>query len=885
MSLLRNVASGLRSLFRKEQVDRELDEELRAYQEMAAEEKMKDGVSRKEALRAVRLERGSVEVSKEIVRSGGWEFFVETCWQDFRYGLRVLRKSPSFTAVAVLTLALGIGATTSMFTILDGVVLKPLRYPDASRIVAINTHWTESGEDNSLTTGGDIQDIRGVDAFEAFSYYHGGEMGVQLSRGAEFVGVFLVDPDFFRVFAVPPVVGRTFVGDDAKRSAVVSAGFAKDNFGTLSAALGQTVGIDKTLYEIVGVMPPMFQFPRHAQVWAATSPIPWNHNRGGFNFHSVAKLLPGLSVKNADAQLASLGNRLAAEFPDSNRNRIFTARPLQDELAAPVRSTLFLLMGAVGLVLIIACANVANLMLARATARVREIAVRSVLGAGRRRIVAQLFLESTALALAAAVLGAGIAVWATKALLAIGARFVPAPLLSEIQFDWRVLVFATAISLFASILFGTAPAWQACRVDLQRSLKQSGDRGLASGSSRLRSSLVIAQIALSLMLAVSAGLLIRTLVALQRSQLGYRTEGVLVVYADVPARTLPEALDAGRIFDDLFVRLRELPGVISSAGAMGLPTGQYDSSGSFAIEGRQSFFDANGQPIKGVSFSDLPHGGFRLASPQYFATMGIPLLRGRDFNDGDLYDHPFVAIVSESLARQDFPNEDPIGHRIQCGLDSPNWMTVVGVVGDVRQYSPATQPGPEIYMALRQHPFTANEEEVVIRTAGDAEMLIPIVQKTIHNLDPGIAMKFTTMSKLVSDSIGAQRFRTALASIFAVLAVLLALSGMYAVMSYVTAQRTAEFGLRSALGAQQGNLVLLVLRGAAGIAGAGIAIGVFLSVATGHLLSSMLFGVKNLDPVTYALVIAIVVPVILLASAIPARRAMRVDPMVALRYE
>jgi putative ABC transport system permease protein len=222
--------------------------------------------------------------------------------------------------------------------------------------------------------------------------------------------------------------------------------------------------------------------------------------------------------------------------------------------------------------------------------------------------------------------------------------------------------------------------------------------------------------------------------------------------------------------------------------------------------------------------------------------MGIPLLRGRDFNDGDLYDHPFVAIVSESLARQDFPNEDPIGHRIQCGLDSPNWMTIVGVVGDVRQYSPATQPGPEIYMALRQHPFTANEEEVVIRTAGDAEMLIPIVQKTIHNLDPGIAMKFTTMSELVSDSIGAQRFRTALASIFAVLAVLLALSGMYAVMSYVTAQRTAEFGLRSALGAQQGNLVLLVLRGAAGIAGAGIAIGVFLSVATGHLLSSMLFG-------------------------------------------
>ncbi|MBA0088220.1 MAG: FtsX-like permease family protein, partial [Acidobacteria bacterium Pan2503] len=539
-----------------------------------------------------------------------------------------------------------------------------------------------------------------------------------------------------------------------------------------------------------------------------------------------------------------------------------------------------------GLVLLIACANVANLMLARATARVREIAVRAVLGAGRWRIVAQLLLESTALALAAAVLGAGIAALATKGLLTIGARFVPAPLLPGIQFDWRVLVFTMAISLLASGLFGTAPAWQACRVDLQRSLKQSADRGLVGGAScGLRSSLVIAQIALSLMLAVSAGLLIRTLVALQRSQLGYRTEGVLVVYADAPARTLPEALEAGRIFDDLFARLRRLPGVISSAGAMGLPAGQYDSDGSFAIEGRQSFLDANGQPIKGVNLFNLPHAGFRLASPQYFATMGIPLLRGRDFNNRDLYDRPFVAIISESLARQNFPNEDPIGHRVQCGLDSPNWMTIVGLVGDVRQSSPAAQPGPEIYMPLRQHPFTANEQEVVIRTAGDPKTLTPAAQETIHNLDPEIAMKFTTMSELVSDSIGAQRFRTALASIFAVLAVLLALSGMYAVMSYVSAQRTAEFGLRSALGAQQSNLVLLVLRGAIGIAGIGVAIGAVLSVATGRLLSSMLFGVKNLDAFTYAVVIGIVVPVILLASAIPARRASFVDPVTALRCE
>src|SRR5215472_4696788 len=875
----------LQALFLRNRSAQRLDDEMQFHLDQQISENIAAGMSREEARYAAMRTFGNSTFLKEEAREeSGW-VWLERIGQDLRYGTRTLAKSPGFTAVAVLTLALGIGATTSMFTILDGIVLKPLQYPDASRIVAINTHWTDSGAEIPLTTGGDLQDIRGADAFEAFSYYNGGEMGVQLSRGAIYGGVFVVDPYFFRVFAVPPIAGRTFAADDAGHSAVVSTGFARDNFGSASAALRQTLRIENRAYEIVGVMPPMFQFPRQAQVWAATSPIPFNRNRGGFNFHSVAKLAPGLAVKNADAQLAGLGNRLAAEFPDSNRNRVFTARPLQDQLAAPVRSTLLLLMGAVGLVLLVACANVANLMLARATSRVREIAMRAVLGAEQWRIVAQLLSESMILALGAAILGIGIATWATKALLVIGARFVPAPLLSRIQFDWRVLVFTVIVSLLISILFGVAPLRQACRVDLQRALKQSaGSTLLGGGHSRLRNSLVIAQIALSLTLAISAGLLIRTLVALQRSQLGYRTEGILVAYADAPARTLPEALDAGRIFDDLFLRLRRLPGVISSAGAMGLPAGEYNSDGSFAIEGRQSFLDAKGQPVPG-DLSDLPHAGFRLASPQYFATMGIPLLRGRDFNDSDLYDRPFVAIVSESLARQNFQNEDPVGHRIQCGLDSPNWMTIVGVVGDVRQTSPAAQPGPEINMPLRQHPFVANEEEVVIRAAGDPKTLIPAAQKTIHNLDPEIAMKFTTMSELVSDSIGAQRFRTALASIFAVLAVLLALSGMYAVMSYVTAQRTAEFGLRSALGAQQSNLVLLVLRGAAGMGGIGIAMGVLLSVATGCLLSSMLFGVRNLDPVTYALVVAVIVPVILLASAIPALRASLADPVTALRSE
>ena len=835
-------------------------------------------MSRKDALRAVRLERGSLEVSKEIVRSAGWESFVEACWRDLRFGLRILRKSPGFTAVAVLTLALGIGASTAMFTVVDGVMLKSLRYPDAQRIVAIHTKWIDSGNEIPLTAGGDLLDLRGAPgSFAAFSYYHGGEFGVQLSHGADFGGIYLVDPNFFDVFEVPPALGRTFTAEDADRAAVISSGFAERNFGSARMALGQSVGIEGKLYEIVGVMPRMFQFPREAQVWVAASPTPNNTNRGGYNYHCIARLRQGVSMQVVDAQLLSLANRLAAAFPDTNRNKTFIALPLQDALAAPVRTTLLLLMAGVGLVLVIACANVANLMLARATSRMSEIAVRAVLGAGRVRLVVQLLSESLVLALAAGLLGVGIAAWGTRALLVVGRRFVPAPLLANTQFDWRVLTFALAVSFLTSILFGIAPAWQATRVDLQAAIKHSETRGLLSGgSSRLRNALVIAQIALSLMLAIGAGLLFRTLLALQRSPMGYRTEGILVTYASAPARTLPEALQDMRTFDDLFARLRRLPGVASAAGAMGLPTGQYDANGEFAIEGKQSLAG---------DLRNLPHAGFRLASPGYFSTMEIPLLRGRDFNDGDVFDRPFVVIISASLARQYFSGEDAIGHRIQCGLDSSKWMTVVGVVGDVRQYSPAARPEPELYMPMRQHPFSATDMEVVVRAIGDPRALIPAVEKAIHDTDPEIALKFTTMSDMVSDSIGAQRFRTVLTSTFAVLALLLALSGMYAVMNYVTRRRTGEFGLRSALGAQRGNIVALVLRGALKVAGIGVAIGLALSIITARLFESMLFGVKSLDATTYGIVIVIVLPVVVLAAAVPSWRASQVDPMVALRYE
>jgi predicted permease len=797
-------------------------------------------------------------------------------YNDLRYSLRTLRRQPGFAAAAVATLALGIGATTTIFTVVDGVVLKPLRYPDAQRIVAVQTRFSRSGRVTPRTTGGDLQDLRRLtDAFDAFSYYHGGEMGVQFEGGAEFVGAYRVDPEFFHVFALSPVAGRTFHADDVGRAAIVGLRLAERHYGSATAALGRTLRIDGVAYEIVGIMPPALQFPRLAQVWAADSFVPGNRNRSGYNYYSVAKLRPEVSPAAADARLSGLASQLGETFPDTNQDKTFVAVPLRDALAGPVRSTLLLMLGAVGLVLLIACANVGNLVLARATLRAREFAVRAALGAGRRELIGQAVAESAVLAGAAGMIGVGAAALGTRTLLALGGQFVPAPLVADIHMDWRVAAFAVCASS-VSALVAVVPAWHATSMVGQSALRQGGATGLMSGTSRLRSALILVQVALSLMLSVDASLLFRTVLALHQATLGYRTEGIVVTYAHVPARTLSEALQAGRLFDDLFDRVRHLPGVQAAGGAMGLPAGQYDSNGSFAIEGKQSF---------NADLRNLPAAGFRLASPGYFGTMAIPLLRGREFNDGDAYERPFVVMISESLARLNFANEDPLGHRIMCGLDSPTWMTVVGVVGDVRQSSPAAQPGPELYMPLRQHPFNANEVQIVTRTAEKPETLIPALRDAIRRLNPEIAMKFTTLEDLVTDSMAAQRFRSALALTFAAIAIFLAFSGTYAVVSYITARRTSEFGLRAALGAQPRNILTLVLGGAARLVVIGATAGVLLALLAGRLLNATLFGVASTDPATLLVAMTIVLPLILFAAAVPAYRASRIDPLVALRSE
>jgi putative ABC transport system permease protein len=796
---------------------------------------------------------------------------------ELRYALRTLKHSPSFTVIAVLTLALGIGANTAMFSVVNGVLLRPLDYPNASRIVQLKTFYPQRGRAFARVTGPDLVDIRsGAAALEQVSFYFGGEMGVQLADHAEFVGTYLVTSNFFSVFGVAPVVGRGFEASDARRAAIVSLPFAQRNFGSGAAALGRTLAMEGVAYEVVGVVPASFRFPLSSEVhvWLATAAQPASMERTAYNYRAVALLKPGVSLDTVSAQLQTIGARLQTDFPDANRDKSFLAVPLQEQLVGPVRATLYFLMGAVSLVLLIACANIANLLLARAVARQREMAVRAALGASRAALARQLLVESAVVALAGGAAGLLLAFVGTRTLSNATAQQAGLPRLADVQVNWTVFLFAVSVSLAASLLFGMSPAWQAAKIDVNDALKQAG-RGLAGSSSRLRHALVVLQVALSFALAVGAGLFVRSFLALTSVDLGYRPQGMLVMYAHDPAKSLNDFLQAGRFFAHAVDEMKRLPGVVAAAEAMGVPTGLYGSNGGYTVDGQD--FRAH--------IGTLAQATFSLTGPGYFSTMGIPLRRGRDFDADDGFDRPFVAIVSESLARQSFPGQDPIGHTIMCGLESLKWMTIVGVVADTRQDSPASSPGPTLYMPLLQNPYHGNEVQMVLRTAVSPTALIDSVRSRMRSLNPDVATKFTTLEAMVSSSVATPRLRMTLVALFAGLALALAMAGMYGVMSYVTTQRIPEFGVRMALGASPRHVIAQVLGRAMQMTALGVAIGLAVAWSAARVMNTMLFGLQATDATTYAGVLLVVTPVIIVAAAIPAMRAARADPVAALRRD
>jgi len=794
---------------------------------------------------------------------------------DFQYALRSLRKAPAFTLLAVMIMALGIGANTAVFSVVNAVLLRPLAYRDADRLVILGSYWKKTGRIGQVSAP-DFHDWHDQStSFAAMAYYEDESGPVTAGSMAEFTEVAAVTPEFFDVFSVAPVVGRGFTEAEWKSGSavVIGYGYWQTHFGGSTDVLGKPLRMSGMSFSIIGVMPPAFDYPNKAAVWLpANSVFPETTSRSAHNYRVVARLKPGVTLEQAQSEVRAIGDRLERQYPNTNRNKGAGAVDMRDRMVRNVKLTLYLLLGAVGLVLLIACANVANLLLAKASARGREMAIRAAMGASRGRIVRQLIVESTLLAALAGAAGVALAAWGSQVLIALAPADVPR--LEEAGLDTRVLVFTLGLSLAASLLFGLAPALHASRVDLNDALKQGAARAIVGGGAkRLRGALVVAEIALSVVLLIGAGLLLRSFQTLVSMPLGFRSDHVLLMEAEVPSANLAARRQAARFYKELLANAGTLPGV-SSAGLTRTAPGDSSSDGSYFVD---QHFDMK---LMGVN---APQAVFSLVSGGAFATLGIPLKAGRDFNDSDTYEAPFTVIINESLARQSFQGRNPIGHTILCGFDSDKPMTIVGVVGDIRTYGPASPPQPELYMPLQQHPMPGMT--LMLRTAGNPQTLSATLRRMVQERSPDTPVKFTTLEARMSENVAAPRFRTLLLGLFSGLALLLAMAGVYGVMTYAVGQRTGEIGLRMALGASRADVFGLVLRQGLKLTVLGLAIGLAGALAATRLMASLLFGVKPTDPLTYLGVAALLALVAVAANYLPARRAVQVDPLTALRQE
>jgi putative ABC transport system permease protein len=872
MSLWRQLAYGLRNLVRRDRNDQDVADEVEQYFDEAAADWRSRGLSPEDARRAARQEQGNMAVVKERMSSYGWENATRSFMADLRFAGRQLLKHPVFTATATLTLALGIGANTAIFTVVQSVLLTPLPYKAADRLAALNTHWTDSGHTALRVTGPDVVDVRDqARSMEALSLYNGGSLGVQLHDHSVYAVVTWVDANFSRVFSLQPVAGRLFTDADAHRAALVSEQFARDNFGGNQAALGQVVHVENEPLEIAGVLPADFDFPARTQVWEAASLQPESKSRTAFNYKTVGRLRPGVSFQTAQTELAGISQRLEAAYPGDNRNKQIVAVPLQTALTEDMRPTLLLLWATVGLILLIACVNVTHLQLVRSIERQREIAIRKALGSSGWRVMRPVILESLLLSLMGSLAGVLLAFPAVHVLVAMAPKELPHA--QDIHLNGWVLMFALCLAVLSTLVSSMLPALRAFKVDAAEALKHDASRGMSRrGATTLRDGLVIAEVAATFVLAMGAGLMLHTMMNLTARDMGYQTGQLLVVDADAPAHSEQDAQRVIRQFNQLFVELAAVPGVEHVAGIMGLPTGNYGSNGSYKTRGGLT-----------VDPGHESSSVFSVASPGYFQTMSIPIQRGRDFDAQDTFESPFVAVISQSLATQSFGDTDPVGKQIQCGLDSDKWMTIVGVVGDVRQESPAEKPGPALYMPMTQHPFYANQIHIVLRTGVKPLTLMNVAQEKILQTNPLIALRFTTMDAMVNKSMAAERFRAVLVSSFAGVGLLLAMLGVYGTMAYSVAQRSFEIGIRMAFGAEKRAILSTVMEHAAKLGLCGVVAGILLSLMLARLVGGMLVGVRPMDPVSIAAAALLLMLTALAAAFAPGWRATRVDPMAALR--
>ena len=800
--------------------------------------------------------------------------------KDLRYAVRSLLRQPSFAATAILTLALGIGATTAIFSVVSAVLLKPLAFADPERLVVVTNYWTRTGSVGSTVSAPDFHDwTRQSRSFKALAYYTGGESSISVNGSADYAVTYLVTPQFFEALGVKALAGRLLSEDEFRAggpsAAVITHAFWDRQFGRGGHALGSTVKFDDQVFTIVGILPPDARYPAVAEIyvpsWISTETV----SRSGHNYRVIGRLADGVTLDQADAEMKTIAAALEQQFPDSNSGKSAAVVSLHERLVGPTRNTLYLLLGAVGLVLLIACANVANLLLARSTAREREMVVRAAVGASRGRLVRQLLTESAVLGITAGLLGVWLARFGVIALIATAPSTIPR--IAEVRVDGMVLLFALLVALVSSVLFGLAPAVQVSRVQLSDGIRQGG-KGSSIGArgAWARNGFVVAEVALAVTLVAGASLLARSLVALAAVDMGFASEQLLVLRTQVPIRTLDEAPRATAFYRDVLSEMRAVPGVESVGAVTSLPT-LVRSNGSYQIKGKGELAQI------GVR---SPQALLTVVTPDYFGTLRVAVSRGRDFNDGDRRDANFVAIINESLARTSFPGEDPIGQQIQCGLDSLEWMTIVGVVGDIRTSGPSQPAAPELYMPYEQHPGPAAGMNIVARTASsDASAIVQALQRKIRERNPDVPVKVSTMDGTLETATAGPRFQTYLLVMFGSVALVLALAGIYGVMAYAVSQRIPELGLRIALGATPASILRLILTQGAVLAGLGLVAGVVLTLLSGRFLEGQLYGVQARDPLTLIAVTIVVAIASLAACLIPGRRAVKVDPMVALRAE
>jgi len=877
------LASRLRALFTSGRLDDDLDREMAAHVALLVEDYVRRGLTRDEARRAALVRFGGPMQLKEQHREDRGLPFVDTTLQDVRYGFRALRRNPAFALVAIGTLAIGIGAGTAVFTIARAVLLRPLPYANPDQLVRVFEtnplkNWTRNiaAPANYADWKKQNSVFSDIAAYEQFNSSGSGAADVFLTgygepRGLKSLGV---TGNLFRVLGAPPLMGRTFTDDETfegkARVVVISWGTWQSVFGADPNIIGRTVTLSGRTYDVVGVMPREFFFPgRDVQLWlpVAYQPAVFTNARRPHWLGVAARRRDGVTIERAQSEMDAIARTLERQYPDTNTQMGVRLESFHGSLAFEPRPALLMLSGAVGLLFLIVCANVANLQLGRASARMRELAIRTALGAGRRRLVRQLFTESLLLSFAGGAAGIAIAVLARGAVVRFAASSLP--LFADLRFDRSVILFAIMLSVAAPVLFGVLPA---LRVSRSQRLNERSDGGSREAQT-MRSILIGTEVALSVMLVVGAVLLVRSLLRLQTVDPGFDQRGVVAFTVTLPAARYPNAADRRRAIEEIDRRLAAQPGVTASGAVSTLALRGYTWTGDATVEGRAPTDYER----------ELRH---KSVTPGYFAAMGIRLLAGRLLDERDTQDQPPVTVVNLALARKYFAGADAVGKRITYGRpqDKALWVTIVGVVADEQQDALDKAPQPQVYSPIRQQ--MQNPMTFVVRSSLDPASAIAAARAEVQAVDRDLALtSIATLEQVVSDAIGDHRFRAVLLAGFAGIALFLAALGIYGVLAYAVSQRTRELGIRLALGAKRQELFAMVVRQGMRPVIAGGVLGIAGAVASSAVVKSLLYGVAAVDPTTYGVAVVTLAAVALAACAIPAARAMRVDPNTALRTE